>query len=614
MRLDGRRIAALGALLILPAAASWAPARPQQGEAFPPPARSLFDERLAQLRIASVAWDNRLGPRRQVVDQVCLVPDLPTFLEAIAAWDEGHYFPVLIDDPETDLRFLRAFRPARVVRMPASAVAIPEDELWGRVVEAVGRAWDAEGGDDPPPGDRVPDRLGPTPPGVVVASPTSPTLAGAVALAAGRFQPLVRWEPGKARGPAIPAEEAARLLLGLEDRISEVVPKYRGLGDDCDFVTLAGDWPDRYVMSEGRYKGDAAFDDVVARDLSNQRRWGFAGRLLGDPAESAYQAMCSLFLQPESAVLFNGYPEEEAAWSDYAMREAGRRLEPLLPVVQAAGPKEADLAGWHRTFDPINRHGLVMVNSRNARSDLFSLLGGAGKTADVPMSVPAAVVMIHSFSAAAPWDRGTVAGRWLANGAFAYYGSLNEPYLNAFRAPALVASLLAEGLPISAAVRKLPGEDAFGAPWRLHLLGDPLWRLDPQAARRPRLAGWVATESWPAYAERPIPPAGASDADRLIWCLQAALVRAARLDGGEARRAWEGELLAVRRDALSGRLREVYDDLLADLVTFARRGTPWLARVEAIPEAQRSDALARAIETREALGVDRKPDAGARRR
>ena len=45
-----------------------------------------------------------------------------------------------------------------------------------------------------PPGDAVPRRLGPTPPGVVVSAPDSPMLAGAVALAAGRFQPLIRWE------------------------------------------------------------------------------------------------------------------------------------------------------------------------------------------------------------------------------------------------------------------------------------------------------------------------------------------------------------------------------------------------------------------------------------
>ena len=63
---------------------------------------------------------SRRGPRRVVVDQVCLVPDVPSFFEAIAAWDEGHFFPILIDEPAWTLPFLRAFRPARVVRYAAA--------------------------------------------------------------------------------------------------------------------------------------------------------------------------------------------------------------------------------------------------------------------------------------------------------------------------------------------------------------------------------------------------------------------------------------------------------------------------------------------------------------
>ena len=47
---------------------------------------------------ASDDWRRRSGPERAVIDQVCLVPDVPTFLEAIATWDDRHYFPILIDD------------------------------------------------------------------------------------------------------------------------------------------------------------------------------------------------------------------------------------------------------------------------------------------------------------------------------------------------------------------------------------------------------------------------------------------------------------------------------------------------------------------------------------
>ena len=72
---------------------------------------------------------------------VCLVPDLATFLEVVAAWDDRHFFPVLIDDVEYTFKFLRAFRPARVVRYPGRAAAVAPAAAWERAVAAVGRAW-----------------------------------------------------------------------------------------------------------------------------------------------------------------------------------------------------------------------------------------------------------------------------------------------------------------------------------------------------------------------------------------------------------------------------------------------------------------------------------------
>lgn len=600
-RPPARRLPALAALALAPLALSWAPAR--DAPEAPPPPRTLFDERLAELRRASVSWMNRPGPRRRVVDQVCLVPDVATFLRAVAAWDSEHYFPVLIDDPETNLRFLRAFRPSRVVRMPEAGPAVADEKLWARAVEAVGDSW-SSGARPRLPGELVPEALGPTPPGVVACYPRSPSLAGAVALAAGRFQPLVRWEPDRPRGVELSLEEADRMMADLEARVAVVAPKFDRLGDDCDFVTLAGEWPDRYRIPEGQKKGSAALDDLLARRRDDIRRWGYVGRLIGGPAESAYRAMCSLFLQPESAILVNGYQDEGEPWAGYQMRDAASRLVKELRTFHRSGPEEAGLVGWHRAFDPINRHGLVLINSSGGENN-FNLPGGPGRTADVPMSVPAAVLMIHSFSAARPSDSRTLAGRWLDNGAFLYFGSMNEPYLNAFRTPTLVANLLADGLPASAAVRKLVAEDGFGTPWRLVYLGDPLYRLDPKAAGAPRLGGWGPTSGWPAYDEPPPPGVGASDEERLAWGLRAAIVQAARLEGGRARSDWQAVILAIRRDRLPEATRPVYDALLADVVTFARPGVPWRPRVEAIPAGERAGVLARSLEAREALGVDR---------
>ena len=84
----------------------------------------MDDPRLATLRSAAETW-RRSRPRRAVLSSTRFgwCSDLPTFLEAIAAWDERHYFPILIDEPAWTLPFLRAFHPARVARYTAKEAA-----------------------------------------------------------------------------------------------------------------------------------------------------------------------------------------------------------------------------------------------------------------------------------------------------------------------------------------------------------------------------------------------------------------------------------------------------------------------------------------------------------
>ncbi len=166
----------------------------------------MDDIRLGPLLNANDSWRKTAARRRLVVDQVCLVPDLPTFLEAIAAWDERHYFPILIDEPAWTLPFLRAFQPARVVRYtskPHASASVSDaksgsaplrgEAAWLKAIDAVRRACST-----PPKGDNATD--GPpssansqaNTPGLVIADPDSSTIGAAVALAAGHFQPLVR--------------------------------------------------------------------------------------------------------------------------------------------------------------------------------------------------------------------------------------------------------------------------------------------------------------------------------------------------------------------------------------------------------------------------------------
>ncbi len=540
---------------------------PRRGLAVAPPQAAdspptgLFDSRLESLRRGSMSWELRQGPRRKVVDQVCLVPDVATFLEVVASWDSETYYPVLIYDVETTLKFLRAFRPAKVIRYNRKVPPVPEDRLWDLAVFSVGAAWSDEAAavGEILPGDKVPKKLGPTPPGVVISSPDSPSLAGAVALAAGRFQPLVRLDSGKKFDDVLQGKDLVQFLDGVNKAVAAVVPAHDAMGDDCDFLTLALDAPYSYEDGDGRN----ALDDRIGRSADSTVRWAYVGRLMGDPVLSAYRAMCSLFLQPQSGAFFDGYEGKGEVFSQYATLPATLQLGGKLPVTQVGGKPRADLASWHATFDPKNRHGLVMINTSGSPTQ-FNLPQGTGYYVDVPPSVPAAVHMIHSFSAADPRNPDTIAGRWLANGAFVYFGSMNEPFLQSFRTPSLIASLLAERIPLSAAFRNAPREGVFGKPWRLVYFGDPLYRIEFDPTPPARLKTYPPTDHWPRFEEYARPAADASADTRFVWALQTAIFRLQRGQSSRQSDDLAAILLAIPRSQVSPNFRPMFDALTID--------------------------------------------------
>ena len=97
---------------------------------------------------------------------------------------------------------------------------------------------------------------------------------------------------------------------------------------------------------------------------------------------------------------------------------------------------------------------------------------------DVPMlQHPMAMHLIHSWSLTAAESRGTVGGRWLEHGIYAYAGSVYEPYLIAFVPPSMVATRMANMVPFLVASRW--GDGPIDSAWRVTLFGDPLMVITP---------------------------------------------------------------------------------------------------------------------------------------
>jgi len=245
---------------------------------------------------------------------------------------------------------------------------------------------------------------------------------------------------------------------------------------------------------------------------------------------------------------------------------------------------------------------LVWINSHGSPT-VFHLGKEDASTLDVPRTVPCAVVMVHSFSAADPDDPSTIAGRWLANGAFVYFGSMNEPFLQAFRTPRLVVDLLAEHLPMAAALRNTSIE-AFSAPWRLEYLGDPLFRLKPRPLAGPRRAGSgphrilpdETTANWPVITgSDPTPTDGSAEATLRLAVDEAfASASSPQTNPNDPAIADSiSKLSAIDRDRLPAGSRRKSDSILADLLYHAKRRGELRSRIESIPPGERPPELGR---------------------
>jgi hypothetical protein len=484
----------LGALGILVPAHAQAPATPEP---------TVRDATGHDVKVADLPAAVRLGVRAETVRRswptlpiVVLVPDGGSYLAALSAWRATTRFPVLIDDGtllarEDAARFIRAFKPEKVVRWTGSVPLGPSrEDKRGAIEHAIMESWGAM-----LPGERAAtpiatmgdaiarwQKLGVVPPGVIVADPDDEAWPAAAALSIGRMEPIV-WIAGvRDLNGALDSSAFVSLEQQVRAGAAATGIPYEGVGAGIDAITLCTHTPARTNLGQERI---FATTDLLGRsspgDLPEKgARWAWTGQICGNQTQSAYISMCSLFLGTSDAWLFDGYPNTKP-WNEWDMTSAGAELRKagLTRVIVEDTPRQSAHTWRLSTAFGITA-GFVGVTTKGMPEE-FDLEPGQCRPGDVPMlGVPAMVYFVHSFSAASPGARNTIAARWLERGAYAYLGSVQEPFLQAFPPTPKVADRLTATYPFAAAVRF-----DEGPAWRLATFGDPLTCLGPAARIAP---------------------------------------------------------------------------------------------------------------------------------
>ncbi|RMH27267.1 MAG: hypothetical protein D6693_05675 [Planctomycetota bacterium] len=471
------------ALTVALAAAPGASAQPADPRAAGAPETVTFADLPPAIRLGvRVENTRRLLP---VARTLVIVPDAGAFLDAVARWSLASRFPILIDDGsdrarDNIARFVRAFEPERVLRWGGDGThdltrAEPADARRAALASAAARAWGARSAAD------LPARwaeVGLDPPGVALASLADRAWPAAVALSAGRGEPIV-WLDDPGGGPLGGTGRAAwfdgwaPVVAGALD---ETPWAWRDLGDTIDSVTLCLTVPARVRLAGGDGRNFVSITDLLPRHAGGAR-WGWAGLIAGDEAESLWRAMCALFLQPKSAWLADAY-RDRPGFARYQIAPAADLLGRVGLGVRA--DEDITLAQWRAAARAGVSADVVHVSTSNGVYG-FKLFDALAPASDTPtLWTPAVVHLIHSFSAGRLDDRRSLARRWLDEGAYVYVGSVYEPFLTAFHTPQSLAQRWLAPAPFGAAVM----HDA-APPWRLVYLGDPLVTVGPEAPAAP---------------------------------------------------------------------------------------------------------------------------------
>lgn len=450
--------------------------------------------------------------RIPVLPELVIVRHDHDYIDAIAGWDLNGRYPVLIDDGSHDARhniarFIRAFQPSRVslyqTKPPEQTPERAQREQ--QLQQTVARAW---GATDTESLKQRWKQLRFNPFGLVVTTWNDTSWTGALALAAGHGQLLAFIDPvpGDPSG-WMPPQTADRIDADARAAVTEAGFSHASLGNDIDAVTIALNCPVKVLQQDTPNNEMLALTDTVGRSPTEPgRRWAYTGQLLGDHADSAYRAMCSLFLKLDSAWLFDGY-ESTHPWNQWDMTDTAAPLRDAGFAVELDDHRAGlSLGHWRRRAsgvteaERLDQHpprlgvdaGLICVTT-SGNAPWFDLKPGRALACDVPfLRTPACVYFVHSWSAARPTDRATVAGRWLERGAFAYLGSVHEPYLQAFvPTPHFARHMLPATEQTAQAGEVVIPPMCLGAavrmdnrpPWKVTLLGDPLFVMTETGPR-----------------------------------------------------------------------------------------------------------------------------------
>jgi hypothetical protein len=486
--------------------------KPTEKPALPPAANQPAAEQKVPPQIRLYSRLELVRRQVPVVPLLVVVKDADSFVQAIGRWSLKGRFPVLIDDDgsvrshENIGRFARAFKPEKVLRWSSGNGGDFKANA-ALIDAAIARAFGQEGSKQPVVADAKTDlkavfkSVDLVPPGIVVANPEDPAWVGGFALAAAHGQPMVWLNK-------LPRDIDGTLSRSQFDTIDVQIQKaaqatgysWSGQADDIEAVTLACNIP---ITTQGDQK-DAltATTDLIGRSSGN--RWAWTGQLPGNAGQSAYMAMCSIFLQPTDAYVFDGY-ENTKDFAKYDGTAAGQVLTKLgLKTTVVDEPNGSEKEWRTRVAKNGLLADLVLVNTMGNK-EFFQLRPGTCRAGDVPfLTRPSAVHFIHSWSARYIGARETVAGRWLERGAYLYFGSTQEPYLQAFHPTPTVATRVSAA-PWAAAVR-LDG----GPAWKLAVIGDPLATFGPPAPKSPDVALVAMRMSGPTYLDEVLPAALAS--------------------------------------------------------------------------------------------------------